>query len=99
MPNNRTLLINIRVTTQEKQTLAQKSQQLQMSLSDYLRRCGLRRQLPSPALSNTELELLSKSRQLKVIATGLRAIAFDLVGLQQDSKLLEAVQTYIEQLN
>ena len=99
MRNNRTLLINIRVTSQEKQTLAQKSQQLHMSLSDYLRCCGLRRKLPSPVHSDTELELLQKSRQLRVIATGLQAYAFDLLSLQQGKKLLETVQDYIKQLD
>lgn len=68
---NKNIQLNLRLSEQEKKVLQDKAQKASLSISEYLRRCGLNRQLPKPRNSLSEIEIKHRVRRVLKAASKL----------------------------
>ncbi|MEQ8467888.1 plasmid mobilization protein [Coleofasciculus sp. E1-EBD-02] len=71
MSERRTECIKFRLSIEEKEALLHKAKQSSLSLSEYLRRCGLNRRLPSPRNTLSEVEIKQRVRKVLKAASKL----------------------------
>lgn len=86
--------IQLRVETETKLTLRSKAEQCNMSLSDYIVRCGLQQHI-SPPKSNIDQECV---RELSRIGNNLNQIAHVLNSAQEPASLNASLQNIADEL-
>ncbi|MBE9124764.1 MULTISPECIES: plasmid mobilization protein [unclassified Coleofasciculus] len=93
MRGERTSQLNLRLSVQEKEALQRKAQAVSLTLSEYLRRCGLRRSLPKVDGGNANIK-----RQVRQL-TGLASVLLRRLNRScPDEKLKEAAFKLIRQI-
>lgn len=71
MSGRKTECIKFRLSAEEKEVLLHKAKQVSLPISEYLRRCGLNRQLPKPRNSLSEIEIKQRVRRVLKAASKL----------------------------
>lgn len=71
MSGRKTECIKFRLSVEEKEVLLHKAKQVSLPISEYLRRCGLNRRLPTPKGSQSEIHIRQQVRRVLKVTSKL----------------------------